>query len=133
MIPKISFGNIIKVKASESQAREVISKLNSIILDKKPNETVQSYSFPDSQEETYIFTGKEAIDFWDSYSIAWDEMDEAYAYYGNDDLAGIVSSDAWERHGKNVQQIISKYSHKIPEIECQRDNKNELTSINIIV
>ena len=133
MISKISFGNIIKVKAPENRAREIYSELNNVISDKKLKGSVCSYSFYDSKEETYIFTGKEAVDFWDSYSIAWDDMNEAYAYYGGNDLAGLVASDAWETHRKNVQNIINSYPHKIPEIECQCGDKNELKSINIIV
>ncbi len=144
---KISFGNVTKVNAPLSTAKQIAAIANAKI--KPQNEAEQqikaiindtgngkaiAFSFDDNEGDTYIFSGKDAEAFRKNRNYVYEEMDRIHEYYGNDDgLIDIEIESLGEEFLSNIKNIISRKS-KIPEISAQTDhNTDEISIVDIIV
>ena len=143
---KISFGNVIKVNAPLSTAKQIANIANSktepqnkaeqqikaIINDTQEGEAI-AYSFSEEGEDAYIFSGKDAEEFSKNRNFVYEEMDRIHEYYGNDDdLIDIEVGRVGEEFLSNIKEIISSKS-EIPEISAQTyPNTDTISSIDII-
>ena len=139
MLSSISFGKIVKVNAPVKTAQKIIlmshrhteagRKLNAILNENKPGKA-HAYSFPDKEEESYIFTGVEGQKYWKSHCEAWDKIEHSHHYYKGDRETANAQT-AWSQHSKNVAGIIKSYNGKMLELDekCLED-KNQI-NINI--
>ena len=111
----ISFGGVLKVNAPYYVANKVIKmaqRKEEQPVDKKLAKLLDGckYAHPYSlnENESYIFTGKDGKRYWKSYCAAWDEMQFAIEYYnGDQDKANAHIENAWNRHKKEVAEIIN--------------------------
>ena len=139
-VNSVNFGKIISVKAPYHIAKIIANDANektesefnkqekSIIKDTRQGKANAVYSF-NSDNESYIFSGKEGKKFLDSYNSAYDIMDDAYI--NNRPDADIISDSDWERHAEYVKELIAS-AKKIPVMDVKYDKRGNVTSVNII-
>lgn len=142
VIPKISFGNIIKVNAPLKSAEQIVlySKAKTpsgTLLKKILNEGKQkpyAFELPSDEKVSYIVTGKDAAAYWASYCSAWGGADCcAYSHHGgDDDYIAALANDICDIHQTKVSQMVENSA--VSELDVQYDDETgEMKSVNIIV
>ena len=141
-INPVSFGKVVLVQAPFKDAcriAEIANRKPKTKLDKQVKRVINDiskgeayvFSFNPTEDKSYIFSGKEGREFWQSHCEAWDIMDRAHEFYGNDHLTDIETADAWENHAANVNRIINSRANR-PIIGVEYNKHGYISAINVI-
>ena len=122
----ISFGRVFKVNAPQQVSNHIINNIKNDV------DGFEAYAHPISENESYIFTGKEGRAFKKSIGRYNRIMDDTFSHFSDCILADEILTVEYEKLTADANNLV-RQSEKVTQLDVQRDKEGKIQSINVIV
>ena len=123
----ISFGRIFKVNASQHVSKKIVNSV------KRDLQGFKAYTYPVSNNESYIFTGQDAAKYEESLAEYTRIRKNTNTNLAEKMVADEIIDVANMMRDRNVKAIIEQQSGDIIELKVKQNKSGEIKSINIII
>ena len=122
----ISFGRVFKVNAPQQISNGIINNIKNDV------DGFEAYAHPVSENESYIFTGKEGRAFKKSLDAYDRIVDDTFSSFSDCIVADEILTVAYEKLTGEARNLVEQ-SDKVTQLDVRRDKEGKIQSINVIV